>query len=245
MARMLSLAVERKDSKAKNNALREKGILPAVFYGPKEASTPVTIPGAQFKKVWKEAGESSVIILKDGSNEHEALIYDIDIHPVTGEPRHVDFYVIEKGKKVEVSVALSFTGVSPAVKDKGGILVKVQREVKVEAAPRDLPREIVVDISKLVEPTDTIHAGDLALPKGVELKISPDEVVASIAEAKEEVIEAPVAVDMSAIEVEAKGKEAKESAKDGEAPTGSKSADSKVAETKKSAGSKKSSEAKK
>lgn len=233
MAGMLSLAFEKKEPKAKNEALRKSGKLPAVFYGPKEASTPITVHAADFKKTWKQAGESSVIILKDAKgNEHEALIYDVDAHPVTGEPRHADFYVIEKGKKVEVAVMLNFTGVSPAVKDKGGILVKVQRELKIEAAPRDLPREIVVDISKLVELTDTIHAKDLVLPKGVELKVSPDEVIASVAEAKEEVVEAPAAVDMSAIEVEAKGKEVKE----GEAPAaGAKpAAEAKAAEPKKS-----------
>ncbi len=207
---MLSLSFQKRESKEKPAILRKNAMLPAVFYGPKETSTSISISTIDFKKVWKEAGESSVIILKDKSGtEHEALIHEIDIHPVTGEPRHADFYVIEKGKKVQVAVPLNFTGVSPAVKDKGGILVKVQRELEIEAAPRDLPREIVVDISKLAELTDTIKAKDLALPKGVELKVAPDEVVASIAEAKEEVVET-VPVDMSTIEVEAKGKEAKE-----------------------------------
>ncbi len=212
---MLSLTVERR-GKAKNEVLRKAGVMPAVFYGPKETTTPISIPLVEFKKVWKKAGESSVIVLKEGSAEHEALIHEVDRHPLTGEPRHADFYVIEKGKKVTVHVPLIYAGVSPAVKDKGGILVKVHREVEVEAAPRDLPHELSVDITKLVELTDVIHAKDIALPKGVDLKINPEEVVTSIAEAKEEVVEAPVAIDMSAIEVEAKGKEAKE----GEAPAG-------------------------
>ncbi len=207
---MLSLTVEKRDSKAKPWTLRKNGMIPAIFYGPKEPSTSVSIPMVEFKKVWKKAGESSVIILKEGTNEHEALIHDIDVHPLTGEPRHADFYVIEKGKKVEVSVQLVFAGISPAVKDQGGILVKVRREIEIEAAPRDLPHELIVDITKLVELTDVIQAKDLALPKGVELKIAPEEVVASIAVAKEEVEEAPAAIDMSAIEVEAKGKEVKE-----------------------------------
>lgn len=207
---MLSLVVEKRDAKIKTDKIRKKALMPAVFYGPKEASMAISVPLNEFKKVWKQAGESSVIILKEGANEHEALIYEVDQHPLTGEPRHADFYVIEKGKKVEVAVPLNFTGVSPAVKDKGGILVRVMRDLKIEAAPRDLPREIEVDISKLVELTDTIHAKDIALPKGVELKILPDEVVASVSEAKEEVVEAPATLDVSQIEVEAKGKEAKE-----------------------------------
>lgn len=229
---MLSLSVEKRDMKGKLDAIRESGKLPAVFYGPKEKSTSVSVSLAEFKKVWKKAGESSVIILKDEKGtEHEALIHEIDVHPLTSEPRHADFYVIEKGKKVQVAVPLVFTGVSPAVKDKGAILVKVQRELAIEAAPRDLPREISVDISKLIELTDVIHANEIVLPQGVELKVSPDEVVASIAEAKEEVVEAPAAIDMSAIEVEAKGKEVKEGPASTEA-TASKEAPSKAGDVK-------------
>jgi len=70
---MLSLAVERRAG-AKNEVLRSAGKMPAVFYGPKEDSTSVSVSAKEFKKVWKQAGESSVIILKDGKNEHEALI---------------------------------------------------------------------------------------------------------------------------------------------------------------------------
>ncbi|MEN9524521.1 MAG: hypothetical protein RL536_590, partial [Candidatus Parcubacteria bacterium] len=143
---------------------------------------------------------------------------------------HADFYVIEKGKKVEVAVQLVFAGVSPAVKDKAGILVKVHREIEIEAAPRDLPHDIAVDISKLVELTDVIKAKDLVLPKSVELKINPEEVIASIAVAKEEVEEAPAAIDMSAIEVEAKGKEVKEGEEGATPAAGKEGAPAKVAD---------------
>jgi large subunit ribosomal protein L25 len=208
---MLSLTVEKRDMKVGAGALRKTGKIPAVFYGPKEASTSIAVSAAEFKKVWKKAGESSVISLKDGKGaEHEVLIHEIDVHPLSGEPRHADFYVIEKGKKLRISVPLIYEGIAPAVKDKGGILVKVRREIEVEALPKDLPHEIKIDTVSLVELTDTITAKSLKLPSGVELKINPDEVIASIAEAKEEVEEAPAAIDMSAIEVEAKGKEVKE-----------------------------------
>ena len=216
---MLSLSVEKRDMKLSPEKIRKAGNIPAVFYGPKEANTPVVVNAKEFLKTWKQAGHSSVVILKEGTNEHEALIHDIDVHPLSGDVRHADFYVIEKGKKVKVSVTLVYDGISPAVKDKCAILVKVRREVEVEAAPRDLPHELKVDISKLVEFTDVVKAKDLVLPKGVDLKIDPEEVIASISEAKEEVEEAPAAIDMSAIEVEAKGKDEKEG-EAGAAPAG-------------------------
>jgi large subunit ribosomal protein L25 len=210
---MLTLSVEKRDRKSKPSNLRKAGLMPAVYYGPKESNTPVTVPAVEFKKVWKKAGESSVIVLADKSGgEHEALIHEVQVHPLSGEPSHADFYVIEKGKKVKVAVPLVWSGVAPAVKEKGGILVKVRREIEVEAAPRDLPREIAVPLASLIELSDVIRIKDLVLPSGVEPKVPLEEIVASITEAKEEVEEAPVAIDMTAIEVESKGKEAKEGA---------------------------------
>jgi large subunit ribosomal protein L25 len=207
---MLTLTVEKRTKGDKTEALRKKGFFPAVFYGPKEKATSIMMPRVEFTKVWKKAGESSVIILKEGAHEHEALIHEIDVHPVTGVPRHADFYVIEKGKKVKVHIPLVFDGVAPAVKDLGGILVKVLRELEIEAAPKDLPHNLSVDLSALVELQSVIHAKDIKIPAGVTLITDASDIVASVAEAKEEVEEAPVAVDMSAIEVEKKGKEAKE-----------------------------------
>lgn len=224
---MLSLNVEKREKLGNLESVRKSGKIPAVFYGPKETSTPISVSAVEFKKVWKKAGESSVIILKDEKgNEHEALIHEVDAHPITGEARHADFYVIEKGKKVQVAVPLVFSGIAPAVKDLGGILVKVLREIEIEAAPRDLPHELVVDITKLATLTDVIHAKDIALPGGVELKVGADEVVASIAEAKEEEEAAPTTIDMSAIEVEAKGKEPKEG-EEGESTPADKKAEKK------------------
>jgi len=148
---MLTLTVENAADVGKLNVIRAAGKMPAVYYGPKEASTSISIPLIEFKKVWKKAGESSVIILKDGTAEHEALIHEVDRHPLTGEPRHADFYVIEKGKKVKVHTPIVFDGVSTAVKDKGGILIKVLRDLEIEATPKDLPHEIKIDISPLVD----------------------------------------------------------------------------------------------
>lgn len=206
---MLKLNVENRDKTQKPDALRRAGKMPAVFYGKKEKSTPVTISTAEFKKVWKEAGESSVIDLVGKGVEAEALIYDIDRDPVTDEPRHADFYVFEKGKKIEISVPLEFVGVSPAVKDMGGTLVKVMHEIEIEALPKDLPHNIGVDISSLINFDSQILAKDINLPQGVVLATRPEEVIASVYETKEEVEEA-APVDLSSIEVQKKGKEAKE-----------------------------------
>ena len=206
---MLKLNVENRDKTQKNFALRKAGKMPAVFYGKKEKSTPITISKSEFKKVWKEAGESSVIDLVGKDIEAEALIYDIDRDPVTDEPRHADFYVFEKGKKIEIAVPLEFIGIAPAVKDMGGTLVKVLHELEIEALPKDLPHNIRVDISSLLNFDSQILAKDIKLPQGVVLVTKLEEVVASVYETKEEVEEA-APVDIASIEVQKKGKEAKE-----------------------------------
>lgn len=205
---MFSLtATKRLETGKRASALLSAGLLPAVVYGPKQEATPITLPLAQFKKVLRDAGESSVIDLSGvGPSALQVLIHEVDLDPVTSTPRHADLYAIAKGAKVEVAVPLSFVGESPAVKA-GANLVKVMHELEIEAAPADLPHEIEVDVSVLTEIGAQIHVGDLKLPAGVALKVDADEVVALIQEVKEEEEEVPAAIDMSAIEVEKKGKE--------------------------------------
>jgi len=205
---MLTLKAEIRDKTDKLDRIRKAGRVPAVFYGKKEASTAISIPQIDFLKVWKAAGESSVITLETPKGIKESLIQDVDLDPITGTPRHADFYVFEKGHKVEVELSLEFTGISPAVKDLGGMFVKVLYKLKVEAMPKDLPHGINVDISSLVSFGDQILARDIVLPAGVKLRENPEEVVALVSAPREEKEdEAAEPVDLSEIEVEKKGKE--------------------------------------
>src|SRR3989338_6487717 len=166
---MLTLKVEKRVP-GTEKTLRTGGKMLAVLYGHKEVSTPISVSLMDFKKVFKEAGESTVVSLKGVGEEKEALIHDVDFEPITGEPRHADFYVIEKGRKVQVKVPLNFIGVSPAVKEMGGTLVKVLHEIEIEAMPKDLPHEIEVDISALLNFESKIDVQDIKLPSGVEIQ---------------------------------------------------------------------------
>ena len=206
----ITLKVEKRDLKADVEALRKAGNVPAVFYGKKEASTPITVSTVDFIKAYKQAGESTVVILKGEGIEVESLIHDLDLHPVTGKHVHVDFYVFEKGKKIKVNVPLEFVGNAPAVKELGGTLVKVLHDIEIEALPKDLPHKIEVNVASLVDFKSVITAKEIALPAGVELAISPDDIVASVSEPKEEPEEPAAPIDLSTIEVAKKGKEAKE-----------------------------------
>jgi large subunit ribosomal protein L25 len=208
---MSTLNAQERDIKISADVFRKQGLLPCVYYGPKEKPVAITVNKIEFIKVWKEAGESTVVTLVVGGKEIEVLIQDLAFDPVRSDVIHVDFYVLEKGKKVEVSVPLEWKGISKAVKDMSGILVKVLHEIEVEALPKDLPHSIAVDISALVDLDAQIFAKDIKLPAGVTLITEPEEVVAAISVAEEEVVEAST-VDLGAIEVEKKGKKEEEGA---------------------------------
>ncbi len=207
---MITLNIHKRDLKENLDALRTNGMIPAVYYGKKEKSTPIQVSFSDFIKVWRKAGESSVVTLQSEGVELDSLIHDVDVDPVKGTARHADFYVFEKGQKIQVNVPIEFVGNAPAVKELGGNLVKVLREIRIEATPKDLPHTISVDISGLATFSSVVVAKDIKMPAGVTLITGADEVVVSVYEPKEEVVEEVVAVDMSAIEVAKKGKDAKE-----------------------------------
>lgn len=203
---MITLEIRKRDKNENLLKLRESGFIPAVFYGPKEESTAVSVLKKDFDKVWHEAGESTVITLNGDGFNHEAMIHDVSRDPLTNDTRHVDFYVVEKGKTITVHVPIEFTGLAPAVKELGGILVKVLHEIEVDALPKDLPHSVNVDVSSLVDFDSHVVASDVVLPPGVSLVTKPEEIVALVSAPKEEV-EETAPVDLGSIEVEKKGKE--------------------------------------
>ena len=211
---MTNLEAQLRDKSVNVDELRKAGKIPAVFYGKKTESTPITLERKDFIKVWGAVGESGVVTIKMPKESVDALIHAVDVDPVTDIPRHADFYVFEKGKKIEVDVPLEFVGVSPAVKDLGGSLVKTLHELRISADPQHIPHDIKVDISSLIDFSSQILASEIILPEGVDLVELPHEVVASAAAPKEDEPEEVAPVDLSTIEVEKKGKKEEE----GEAP---------------------------
>lgn len=185
----------------------KEGMLKAVYYGAKEESQPIFVDAIEFEKLYREAGQSTVISLEGEGKKLQAMVKDVSYEPVKYVPNHIDFYTVEKGVKIDAHIPLEFIGVSEAVKTLGGQLVKVMHELHVEAEPTKLPSELEIDISVLDTLDSVIVAGDIKLPAGVELyRTEPDEVIASIAKAEEEDLSAPVSGDISGIEVEEKGK---------------------------------------
>ena len=185
---MLALEVKPRSEKDSAEDLRKSGVVPAVFYGPKEKSTPISIDALKLEHVWKEAGETTIITLKGAGEDKDTLIHDAQFDAITGKLLHADFYVLEKGKKIKIKVPLEFTGTPPAEK-LGHIVVKTLHEVEIEVAPQELPHNLPVDLSKLENVGDHIVAREIQLPPSASLLTPAEEIVASVKEFKEEPVE--------------------------------------------------------
>jgi len=161
----------------KLKTLREKGFIPAVVYGPGHRPVSIQVGYHEFEKVFKEAGESTLIKLIVEDQVKNVLIHDISRDPLDDEFIHVDFYQVRMDKALTAEVQLIFEGEAPAVKSLDGILIKNITEVEVEALPKDLPHEIKVDISSLDSFDKHIRIKDLQLPSGVKILAEAGEVV--------------------------------------------------------------------
>jgi large subunit ribosomal protein L25 len=200
------ITLEAKQRSGSPAALREQEMIPAVYYGAGKDAVSIAVPAKEFIKVYKEAGENTAVILTIGGEKISTIIHDTQSNPVSGEVTHVDFLIIDMKKELEVAIPLEFTGVAEAEKAGLGTIVKALHEIEVRALPNDLPHGFEIDITGLATLEDKIHAKDIKLPKGVTLVTDGEEVVASVAHFVEEVEEEAAPVDLSAIEVEKKGK---------------------------------------
>jgi len=214
---MQTLTATKRSKTDKLATVRSNGMVPSVVYGARVENTSISVPSVDFIKALKEAGESSTIMLDLGGKKIDVLIHEVQVDPVKGFPVHVDFLAVDMNKEIEVAIELEFTGVAPAEKAGLGSLMKVLHAVEVKALPKDLPHTIAVDISSLATLQDQIHVKDIVAPKGVTILTDGEEVVALVAPAKAEKEEEAPVVDLSAIEVEKKGKKEEEGGEEAEA----------------------------
>jgi len=202
---MITLSAKiRKNLGKKVKLLRKKEILPAVLYGHKIKNLNLELNFKEFEKIYKEAGESSLISLniEDEKQKFLVLIHDIQFNPLTEKPIHVDFYQPLLEEEIEINIPIIFEGESKAVKELEGTLVKNISEVKVKAKPQSLPHEIRVNIDGLKTFEDNIKISDLKIPAGVKILREPEEIVTSVSppEKIEEELEKPIEEKIEEVE---------------------------------------------
>jgi large subunit ribosomal protein L25 len=183
--------------------LRRAGQLPGVVYGHGIASTSVTIDAHDFELLRRKTGPNALVDLSvDGRKSDPVLIHDVQVHPVTHRPLHVDLFLVRMTEELTVDVPLVATGVSPAIENDGGTLLHAIESVRIKALPDHLPQSIEYSIESLVDFDTAIHVRDLTIPEDVTLLTDPDEIVAKVQAPRVEV-EEPTAAEVEAAEGEA------------------------------------------
>lgn len=162
--------------------LRAAGGIPAVYYGRGEDPISLSIDGKEVETLLHTSGSSNVIVdlqvEGDDGADRKALIREIQRDPVLGSILHLDFHHISLTERITVEVPIELTGTPTGVKDFGGILEHLLREVEVECLPTDIPAEITVDVSALAV-GDSLHVSDLSAP-GVEILTDPHRTIATV-----------------------------------------------------------------
>lgn len=196
----------------KVKTLRKEGVLPANIYGKKVKSLAIQIPMNEFEKIYKEAGETGIIEMVVDKSKRPVLINNVQIHPVTDLPLHVDFLQIDLKEKVTADVPIDFIGESPAEKSGLGTVVQQINEIEVEALPADLPEKFEVDLSKLTKVDMAVLVKDLDVDKKkIEIKSDLAQILVKVEPPrKEEEVVVPVET-----EEEVEAEEGEESTEEG------------------------------
>lgn len=186
--------------------MRRKGQIPAELYGHGISNLHLSVNSKEFAKLYKEAGENTVINVKVDGSVKPVLIHDVQFNPLTEEIRAIDFYEVRMDEETRIPVPLEFVGVPPAVSDLHGVLIKAMDEIEVEALPGDIPSEIKIDLSKLTELNQSIYVKDLAVTGKFKFTVDPETVVLTVSEPapEEEVPVAEVKPEEVVVETEEK-----------------------------------------
>jgi large subunit ribosomal protein L25 len=203
-AKKLNVESRQGGGKSVAGRLRRDGKIPAVIYG-HTSPTAIAVDAREFRNAFKRITGNTIVELHMPEGVHEVLVKDYQRDNLTGQILHVDFYEFERGKALRTRVPIRLTGNPVGVKE-GGILESQLRELDLECLPKDLPEEIVLDISELALDR-SLHVRDLTLPPGVKVMAAEDQVVCLVAHRKAEEEVAPAAVEG---EVPAEGEAAAE-----------------------------------
>lgn len=180
MAELILQAKAREAGKKSTKDLRSESLIPAIVYRRGVENKNISILAKDFKKIYEQASESTIIFLEINGEKIPVLIYDQQIDPLTQNVLHVDFYQIKMDEKVETEVTLLFVGEAPAVKELGGTLEKDISTISISCLPADLVNEIKVDISVLKTFDMYIRVKDLILPAGIVAINDQNDVVATV-----------------------------------------------------------------
>src|SRR5438874_6506373 len=187
------LEAQPRDPGTKNDArrVRRQGKIPAVVYGAGKQAMPVSVDPRQVSRILhSETGHNTVFDLALDGERSKAMIVDWQYEPIKGSLLHIDLKRIAMDQKLRVNVPIELVGEPAGVKQQGGILEQITREVEIECLPGDIPNDIELNVAELVFGM-VLRVTDLPKSDKIKFLTDPDQPVAHIISIKEE--EAPSA----------------------------------------------------
>jgi large subunit ribosomal protein L25 len=183
-----------------SKALRSAGRIPANIYGKSIAPQNLEIDSEAFIELINSAHSEIVLVdleVSGDSNVRLALVQDVQHHPLSGEVLHVDFHEVKSDEMINIRIPVEATGEADGVKSGGGTLEHVLQKLRVTALPKDLPEQIVVDVSGLAV-GQAIQIGQIQAPAGVTILGDKHLRVFAVAAPTTEVEAAPAAAGAEA-----------------------------------------------
>ena len=181
----VTVRLREQTGKNANRRLRAGGEIPAVIYGGSADSAAIRVDGKLVLSLIREGGENAVFLLQlEGTEQtRHTMIRDLQWNPLTGALVHIDFQRVKMDQEVQVSVPIEVVGVPEGVRNEGGLLEFITREVSVICLPGDIPVSIELDVSAL-HIGQHVEAGHLVLPDAVTLNDEESKVIVSVAAAR-------------------------------------------------------------
>jgi large subunit ribosomal protein L25 len=203
MAQHVQLSAERRSTKGKgaSREMRRGGKVPAVIYGrgrePTELAVDAVALGRLLEKI---VPESTIVELTVDGKPVKTLIREVQRHPVRPGIVHVDFYEIRAGQKIRVAVPIHCVGIPEGVRNQGGTLDQVIRNVEIEVLPDDIPERVELDVTALTI-GKSLHISDLSIAKA-QILMDAALTVATVVAPRIEEVAAPAAAAVEGAPVE-------------------------------------------
>lgn len=187
----LSATVRDGAGKSVARKARVEGLIPAVVYGSHvKENLHVNVVNNDVVKTLNNATSENVFInLEVDGNTKKVIFKKIDRHPYKNLIQHIDFFEINAKEEITMDIPVHFEGKAEGVKQ-GGIMQTEMVTIKVKCLPKDIPNQINIDVTELVE-GHSIHVSDVTFPKGVTSLDDPKHTIVSIAKAAKEIEETP------------------------------------------------------
>ncbi len=162
--------------------LRRQGIIPVHVFGHSIESLALQCDAAQFQQVLAQAGKTRLISLKldKAKRPRNVVVREIQRDPLTGELLHVDFYQVRMEEKIKVEVPIVLVGEAPALKSKENMLLHELNSLTIECLPGQIPANVTVDLSSLIEVEQAIRVKDIVLDEGITVLDDPEHIVGKI-----------------------------------------------------------------